>query len=228
MHKIGLRAIFIFSLLSALIFFLSIGTVWLFFGRLPLGDFRGIALVVATFIMIYVYAIVAYRLFLILMPLAEGDESSEVTASELSTQVYLMFYVIFFNLLTKTHILPIPLMRYIYVALGAHMEANSYSSGVIIDPPLTSIGSNSILGHDTTLFCHVIEEDKILFMRIKIGNRVTIGVGAIIMPGVTIGNNALVAAGSVVTKGTHIGAGEIWGGIPAKFIKQRATKHLSP
>jgi acetyltransferase-like isoleucine patch superfamily enzyme len=39
------------------------------------------------------------------------------------------------------------------------------------------------------------------------------------MAGVQIGDNAIVSTGAVVTKNTRIGAGEIWGGIPARKLK---------
>lgn len=46
-----------------------------------------------------------------------------------------------------------------------------------------------------------------------------IGHGAIILAGVRIGKGSIVAAGSVVTK--NIPPCEIWGGNPAKKIKDR-------
>lgn len=52
---------------------------------------------------------------------------------------------------------------------------------------------------------------------IIIGNYVFIGARCIICKGVVIGERSIVAAGSIVTK--NIPAGEIWGGNPAKFIK---------
>lgn len=52
-----------------------------------------------------------------------------------------------------------------------------------------------------------------------IENDVWIGTGAIIMSGVTIGKGSIVAAGSIVTK--NIPPCEIWGGNPAKKIKDR-------
>lgn len=52
-----------------------------------------------------------------------------------------------------------------------------------------------------------------------IENDVWIGTGSIIMSGVTIGKGSIVAAGSIVTK--DIAPCEIWGGNPAKKIKDR-------
>lgn len=55
--------------------------------------------------------------------------------------------------------------------------------------------------------------------QIKIGNDVWIGSHVMIMAGVSIGDGAIVAAGAVVTK--SIPPYQIWGGVPAKFIKNR-------
>lgn len=53
-------------------------------------------------------------------------------------------------------------------------------------------------------------------------NDVWIGHGAIIKSGVSIGNGAIIGMGSVVTK--DIGDYEIWGGVPARFLKFRFEK----
>jgi len=53
---------------------------------------------------------------------------------------------------------------------------------------------------------------------IKIGNNVWIGRGCLIMQGVTIEDNVVIAANSVV-KG-NILTGNIYGGVPAKFLKK--------
>lgn len=53
---------------------------------------------------------------------------------------------------------------------------------------------------------------------VVIGNRVWIGSGAAIMPGVTIGDNCVIGANSVVTK--SFPANSIIGGNPAKIIRQ--------
>jgi acetyltransferase-like isoleucine patch superfamily enzyme len=55
---------------------------------------------------------------------------------------------------------------------------------------------------------------------IVLANNVWLGANVIVLKGVTIGDGAIVAAGSVVTK--SIPAYEVWGGVPAKKIKERA------
>lgn len=54
---------------------------------------------------------------------------------------------------------------------------------------------------------------------ILIGNNVWIGARSIILQSVKIHNGAIIAAGSLVNK--DVGENEIFGGIPAKFIKKR-------
>lgn len=58
-----------------------------------------------------------------------------------------------------------------------------------------------------------------------IGNDVWIGLNAIILSGVKIGDGAIIAAGSVITK--EVGPYEIWGGNPAKLIKNRFDKETT-
>lgn len=52
-----------------------------------------------------------------------------------------------------------------------------------------------------------------------IGDEVWIGARAIVLRGVRIGQGAVVAAGAVVTK--DVPDYEIWGGVPARFIRRR-------
>lgn len=59
-----------------------------------------------------------------------------------------------------------------------------------------------------------------VFGQITIGNNVFIGLRSMIMPGVHIGDNVCIAAGSIVTK--DIPSNEVWGGVPAHFIKSYA------
>jgi maltose O-acetyltransferase len=67
---------------------------------------------------------------------------------------------------------------------------------------------------DAELRCSGLETAK----AIKVGKRVWIGGGAIIMPGVIIGDDAIVGAGAVVTK--NVAAKTVVAGNPAKPIRQ--------
>lgn len=69
------------------------------------------------------------------------------------------------------------------------------------------IGDDVSIGHNVTLHgC-------------KIRNLALIGMGAVVMDDAEVGEGALVAAGSVVLSRTKIGPNEMWGGAPARFIK---------
>ena len=57
-----------------------------------------------------------------------------------------------------------------------------------------------------------------------IGNDVWIGNGVTIMSGVTISDGAVIAANSHVVK--DVGPYEIWGGNPARLIKQRFSQNI--
>jgi acetyltransferase-like isoleucine patch superfamily enzyme len=61
---------------------------------------------------------------------------------------------------------------------------------------------------------------------VHISRNCWIGAGAILLPGTTIGNNTIIAAGAVV-RGS-VPPDEIWGGVPAKFIKKLHPNEGSP
>jgi acetyltransferase-like isoleucine patch superfamily enzyme len=218
MRAITAQQVSLFFFLLGSIIALSLSTTWLVFGQLPLGDFRGVVLVGAWVVVFYLYAFAIYRLFLHFMPLREG-ELAEGSREEFAAQVNILFYLLLFNSLIRTHFLPVPLMRLVYQALGTRMGVNTYSAGVILDPPLTELGANCIIGHDAVLFSHAIEGRRFALARIRAGDNVTIGATAVVMSGVRIGDGAIISAGSVVLKDTVIGPHEIWGGVPAKRLK---------
>lgn len=56
---------------------------------------------------------------------------------------------------------------------------------------------------------------------IIIEDNVWIGANSVILKGVHIGSGTIIGAGSVVCK--NVPTGEIWGGVPAKFIKKNAA-----
>lgn len=218
MRKITGQQIALFFMMFGAILALGVVTAYGLLGSLPLGDFRGVAIVVGAVVFVYLWAFVVYRVFLHFLPLKEGD-LAEGSREEFAAQVNILFYLMLFNSLIRTHFLPVPLMRLVYQALGARLGANTYSAGTLLDPPLTEFGANCIIGHDAVLFCHAIEGRHFALSRIRVGDNVTIGATAVVMSGVTIGDGAIVSAGALVLKDTQIGPGEVWGGVPAKRMK---------
>lgn len=59
---------------------------------------------------------------------------------------------------------------------------------------------------------------------VVIEDDVWIGTNAVVMPAITIHKGAVVAAGAIVTK--DIPPYEIWGGVPARFIKKRFSDDI--
>lgn len=223
MRKIRLSQILVFLTLFFFAVLLAIITAKAFLNRIPLGDFRSIILLSAGIVFVYIYAIVIYRLFLLVLPFGEG-EIMEGSREEFSYHVYLLFHLLLFYPITRSGLAPLPLMRILYLALGARLGRNTYSSGIIFDPHFVEIGDNTLIGQYALLMPHVIERNTLSHKRIRIGSNVTIGAHAVVMSGVIIEDNAIVATGAVVLKGTHILKGEVWGGVPSRKIKDTEDK----
>ena len=86
----------------------------------------------------------------------------------------------------------------------------------MLGPRVCIVGSDHIYNRPGT---PMLFSGRPSIPKTQIGDDVWIGCNAIIMCGVTIGNGAIIAAGSVVTK--DVPPYEIWGGNPAKKIKDR-------
>lgn len=101
------------------------------------------------------------------------------------------------------------------VAIGWFVSLDA-RGGIKIDHD-TNISSNTTFITGS----HDIDDPKFAasFKPITIGHHCWIGTGAMVLQGVNIGNGAVVAAGAVVTK--DIPANEVWGGVPARFIRKR-------
>lgn len=219
MRKIQPSQILVFVLLFSLACFLAWGTDSLAVDPLPLGDYQAIAKVSGFIVLLYAWALALFRVFCTRFPLPVG-EIAPGSRAEFTYHVYLLFFLVLFNPLMRSGFIPVPLMRLIYQALGAKMGANSYSSGVLFDPPFISMGSNCIVGQSALLIPHVIEGMKLAHHPITLGSNVTIGASSVVLAGVTIGDGAIVSSGAVVPKGSVIAPGEIWGGIPARPLRR--------
>jgi len=84
-----------------------------------------------------------------------------------------------------------------------------------------TIGENFDCGPSVKIFAsHTNFNDRTqrVFGQVEIGNNVILFANVVVSPGIKIGDNAIVLASSVVTK--DIPPNTIFGGVPAKFIKE--------
>lgn len=103
-----------------------------------------------------------------------------------------------------------------YVSLNEGVILNASRSKIIIGDYCT-ISANSQL-HTTGLTVNKKYKERIHIAEpIILKEGVWLCAGVIVNPGVTIGKGSIIAPGSVVTK--NIPSFELWGGVPAKKIK---------
>lgn len=83
-------------------------------------------------------------------------------------------------------------------------------------PERITVGTNSVIGYNTTILAHeyLIKEYRI--GNVIIGNEVLIGANSTILPGITIGDHAIVSAGTLVNK--DVAPGSFVGGNPMQLI----------
>jgi len=119
--------------------------------------------------------------------------------------------------------------KYSYVAPNTeiiHTKIGNFTS--IAGDCLIGPGSHPVSwGSLSPVFCkgrnaldfHFSDHEYDSFRETEIGHDVWIGAKTVVIAGVKIGHGAVVATGAVVTK--DIPPFEIWGGVPARFIRDR-------
>jgi maltose O-acetyltransferase len=110
-----------------------------------------------------------------------------------------------------------------HITLGAEVFVNF--NCVFLDCNTIDIGAQTQLGPAVQLYTATHPLDAAartsgpeLARPIRIGSRVWLGGGAIVLPGVEIGNDTVVGAGSVVTK--SLPAGVLAAGNPCRVIRE--------
>ena len=98
-------------------------------------------------------------------------------------------------------------VHYIKIGNRVNIQDGSCLHTLLGKAPII-IGDDVTVGHNVTL--HGCE--------VKSG--ALIGMGATVLDHAVIGRGSIVAAGALVLSRTVVGDGELWGGVPAKFIKK--------
>jgi acetyltransferase-like isoleucine patch superfamily enzyme len=128
-----------------------------------------------------------------------------------------MFYLVRFTFLPFVTLTPFGLL--FLGAMGMRIGRRAFiNTELISDPRLITIGDDVVIGGSVHLFAHYGGGGHLTIAPIRIGDRATIGQKATVMGGATVGNDAVILPHSVLLPGSRVGAGEVWGGVPARPI----------
>ena len=108
---------------------------------------------------------------------------------------------IWFNAVLRGDVNPIRIGNRVNIQDGSVLHT-------LYERSVVEIGNDVSVGHNVTIHGATIKDGAL------------IGMGSTLLDGVVVGEGAIVAAGSLVLKNTQIGPYEVWGGVPAKFIKK--------
>jgi len=137
------------------------------------------------------------------------------------SSLYLMVHYTFIDFILLT-----PFANLLFSMLGAKLGKNvQINSKYIFDATLLEIGDNTVIGGGAIINGHIVEGGKLKLKKIKIGNNVTIGSHATIMPGCEIGNRALIGASAVLLKNSQVAERDVWYGIPATSVRKKTKKY---
>ena len=119
------------------------------------------------------------------------------------------------------HIVPSFFANAYYRLAGCKIGKNvNINSSTINDPSLVELGDNVVVGGGATINGHLVENGNIVLEKVIVGANSTVGGATMVGPGSRIGENCILGSRAVLAKRKVIPDGEIWGGIPARFIKK--------
>ncbi|MGR6973523.1 Pls/PosA family non-ribosomal peptide synthetase [Streptomyces cynarae] len=117
-----------------------------------------------------------------------------------------------------------PLKNVIWRLLGMRIGRRVFDDGLRVpERTFTTIGDDCTLNADTVIQCHSQEDGGFKSDRIVIGAGCTLGVGAFVHYGVTMGDGAVLATSSFLMKGEEMPPHALWGGNPAKKMREQSA-----
>ncbi len=171
----------------------------------------------ALFMIVFlILSVMFYKLFL---PIPDGKYDCHTYEYYINGArgIYLRIFLGF--------LFPFPVLRTIpqlYNLFGAKMGKGSYIAYPFTEPDRVETGVNCMIGELAVVTSHTYAGNKLILKKIKIGNNVTIGAGAVVFPGVEIGDNCIIGANTIVPKNEKIPTNTIWLGPDRKPLKRKS------
>jgi acetyltransferase-like isoleucine patch superfamily enzyme len=130
-----------------------------------------------------------------------------------------LFYVVRYSFLPWVTLTPygIWFLKAMGMKIGRHAFVNTE---YLSDPSLITLGDDVTIGGSVRIFAHYGGGGNLVIAPVVIEDRATVGIGASIMGDVRIGAGAVILPHSAVLPGSRVGAGETWGGVPARPISR--------
>jgi non-ribosomal peptide synthetase-like protein len=130
----------------------------------------------------------------------------------------------FANHMFLIHFKGTPLLNFWYRVLGANIGSNvSINSVKLFEWNLITLEDGVVLGGDCVVMGHALEGGRMRMRRVHLKKGAMVGGDAKVMPGCVLGERAVLGASSLLTKNTTIPDGQMWGGVPARFLRDRKS-----
>lgn len=128
-----------------------------------------------------------------------------------------LFYLVRFTFLPFVTLTPFGIwfLKAMGMRIGRHAFINTE---YISDPQLLQIGDDAALGGSVRICAHFGGGGYLTVAPVIVGARATLGLAVTVMGDVEVGDGATVLPNSVLLPGSRVGAGETWGGVPARRI----------
>lgn len=121
-----------------------------------------------------------------------------------------------------------PFRALMWRALGVRMGRGVFDDGLAIpEKTIVTIGDGCTFNPGSIIQCHSMEDGAFKLEGVRVGDRVTLGVGAFVHYGTDIADDAVLEADSFLMKGSEVPAGSRYGGNPAHEV-QAATSRREP
>ncbi len=194
--------------------------------RVPGWLLRGFALALAWFVfgLVLIVVVPLYNKVLPtkLKPFRGGYYTLEAVPWFLHNGLFYLVRFTFLPFITLT-----PYGVWFLKAMGMRIGRHAFiNTEYISDPGLITIGDDAVVGGSVRIFAHYGGGGNLVIAPVTVGHRATLGLACCIMGDVVIGDGAVILPESVVLPGSRVGAGETWGGVPARPIPREEMEAL--